>query len=121
MKKTFAALLSFVGTLTLSTLGVIGCGGDEDSGPVGPSGSVEILNWWYTGGERQALNALLDVYKKKHPEVNVVNSAAIGAVKATEQLNQRMAQATRRTYSRSSTASGCWTGWSSTGTRPTTS
>lgn len=92
MKKTFAALLSFVGTLTLSTLGVIGCGGDEDSGPVGPSGSVEILNWWYTGGERQALNALLDVYKKKHPEVNVVNSAAIGAVKATEQLNQRMAQ-----------------------------
>ena len=34
---------------------------------------LEIFSWWTSGGEIEALNALLDPFKKKYPDVEVVN------------------------------------------------
>ena len=39
---------------------------------------LEIFSWWTSGGEIEALNALLDPFKKKYPDVEVVNSAIAG-------------------------------------------
>jgi len=39
---------------------------------------LEIFSWWTSGGEIEALNALLDPFKKKYPNVEVVNAAIAG-------------------------------------------
>ena len=39
---------------------------------------LEIFSWWTSGGEIEALNALLDPFKKKYPDVEVVNAAIAG-------------------------------------------
>ena len=39
---------------------------------------LEIFSWWTSGGEVEALNALLDAFHKKYPDIEVVNSAIAG-------------------------------------------
>ena len=39
---------------------------------------LEIFSWWTSGGEVEALNALLDAFHKQYPNVEVVNSAIAG-------------------------------------------
>jgi glucose/mannose transport system substrate-binding protein len=39
---------------------------------------LEIFSWWTSGGEIEALNALLDAFHKKYPDIEVVNSAIAG-------------------------------------------
>jgi len=39
---------------------------------------LEIFSWWTSGGEIEALNALLDPFAKKYPGIEVVNSAIAG-------------------------------------------
>ena len=39
---------------------------------------LEIFSWWTSGGEIEALNALLDPFKKKYPDVEVINAAIAG-------------------------------------------
>lgn len=41
-------------------------------------GKLEIFSWWTSGGEVEALNALYDIYKKKYPDVEIVNAALAG-------------------------------------------
>ncbi|HET7323321.1 MAG TPA: extracellular solute-binding protein [Halococcus sp.] len=60
-----------------------GGGGDGGSNNGNSSGSggqnaLELVHWWTAGGEKQALNALLDGFKKKHPEVKIKNNPAPG-------------------------------------------
>ncbi|WP_332889014.1 ABC transporter substrate-binding protein [Halegenticoccus soli] len=65
--------------------GLAGCtGGDQGDGSGGGgsggdgSGTLEIVHWWTAGGEKQALNALLDGFKEKHSDVQVNNNPAPG-------------------------------------------
>jgi glucose/mannose transport system substrate-binding protein len=44
----------------------------------GGTNQLEIFSWWTSGGEVEALNALYDIYKKKYPEVEIVNAALAG-------------------------------------------
>ncbi|MFB6268623.1 MAG: ABC transporter substrate-binding protein [Halobacterium sp.] len=39
---------------------------------------LEIVHWWTAGGEKDALNALIEGFKEKHPEVTVTNNPAPG-------------------------------------------
>jgi glucose/mannose transport system substrate-binding protein len=41
-------------------------------------GKLEIFSWWTSGGEVEGLNAMYDVFKKKYPDVEIVNSAIGG-------------------------------------------
>ncbi|MFH5801799.1 ABC transporter substrate-binding protein [Haladaptatus sp. CMAA 1911] len=42
------------------------------------SNTLEIVHWWTAGGEKEALQALLDGYKKKYPGIQVQNNPAPG-------------------------------------------
>ena len=39
---------------------------------------VEIYHWWTSGGEARAINALVDVFKAKYPDVAVIQSPVAG-------------------------------------------
>jgi len=44
-----------------------------------PSADVlEIYHWWTSGGEAKAINALVDVFKAKYPDVGVIQSPVAG-------------------------------------------
>lgn len=55
------------------------------------SGELEIFSWW-AGDEGPALEALIDVYKSKHPGVEVINATVTGGsgVNAKAVLKTRM-------------------------------
>jgi glucose/mannose transport system substrate-binding protein len=48
---------------------------EQPAAGTGEGGKLEIFSWWTAGGEVEALNALFDIYKKAHPDVEVVNAA----------------------------------------------
>jgi glucose/mannose transport system substrate-binding protein len=56
-----------------------------------PSGDLEIYSWW-AGDEGPALQALIDLYKKTNPAVNVINATVTGGsgVNAKAVLKTRM-------------------------------
>lgn len=54
--------------------------------------SVEFFSWWTSGGEKEALDAMVDVHQERLPETEVVNAAVEFADKAREQLRQRFAR-----------------------------
>lgn len=61
------------------------------TGAVAQSGQLEIFSWW-AGDEGPALEALIDVYKAQHPDVEVVNATISGGsgINAKAVLKTRM-------------------------------
>jgi glucose/mannose transport system substrate-binding protein len=55
-----------------------------------PSGEIEIFSWWVSGGEADALAALLKVYTANYP-VTVINSAASNSATSRQTLQTRLA------------------------------
>ncbi|MFC6824871.1 extracellular solute-binding protein [Halopelagius fulvigenes] len=51
-------------------------GGESTQG--GSGNALEIVHWWTAGGEQDALNALLEGFKEKHPDATVNNNPAPG-------------------------------------------
>ncbi len=41
-------------------------------------GKLEIFSWWTTGGEAAGLFKLFELYKQKHPGVEIINAAVAG-------------------------------------------
>src|SRR5262249_13187120 len=50
----------------------------------------EILSWWVSRGETEALGALLSVYQRSHPNASVVSAAVSGTPIARRELRTRM-------------------------------
>ncbi|WP_182200218.1 ABC transporter substrate-binding protein [Paraliobacillus salinarum] len=83
MKKLFSLLL-----LALTALIFVACNSDtasdsdggDASGDDGGDGNktVEIFSWWTGAGEEDGLLALIDLFKEKHPDVEVDNAAISG-------------------------------------------
>ncbi|MGB9760155.1 MAG: ABC transporter substrate-binding protein [Thermoproteota archaeon] len=46
--------------------------------PPPPANVLEIYHWWTSGGEKAAINALVDVFKKNYPDVGVIQSPVAG-------------------------------------------
>jgi len=63
---------------------------DELSGQT-PSGKLEIFSWW-SGNEGPALQALINLYEKTYPQVQVINATVTGGsgVNAKAVLKTRM-------------------------------
>lgn len=54
-------------------------GGDQTTTTTQASGKpLEIVHWWTAGGEKDALQALLDGFKETYPEAEVTNNPAPG-------------------------------------------
>jgi glucose/mannose transport system substrate-binding protein len=73
--------------LALFTVILSACGGETTAQPTavsgspvaGGSGKLEMFSWWTTGGEEAGLKAMYELYKKDHPNVEIVNQAVAGA------------------------------------------
>jgi glucose/mannose transport system substrate-binding protein len=50
----------------------------------------EILSWWVSRGETEALRALISVYRRSHPNASVVSAAVSGTPIARRELRSRM-------------------------------
>jgi glucose/mannose transport system substrate-binding protein len=53
------------------------CSSDQDSSQA-PTDHLEVVSWWTSGSEQQALTVLFDAYRAAHPGVTVTNSAVVG-------------------------------------------
>lgn len=90
MKPMVSAILLF------SILFAWGCSNDDDkpnTKDTDVQDSIEIFSWWTSGGEAEALQALIDAFTSDYPEVDVVNvSAELGhGQDAKAELATRMA------------------------------
>ncbi|MFB6113655.1 MAG: ABC transporter substrate-binding protein [Halodesulfurarchaeum sp.] len=80
---------------TAGALGLAGCAGNGGQGETTttttqeqgdgttttqePSfNTLEIVHWWTAGGEKQALQALIDGFTSKYPEISIENNPAPG-------------------------------------------
>lgn len=71
----------------------VGCTSKDDGdGTADGGGTVEMFSWWTSGGERDALSALVAVHEERVPGAKVVNAAVEFADKAREELQTRLEQ-----------------------------
>lgn len=54
-----------------------GSGGTADKSKDGKD-KLEIFSWWTGAGEEDGLKALIELFKEKHPEINIENAAVSG-------------------------------------------
>ncbi len=52
-------------------------GGQAATGNNG-TGKLEMFSWWTNGGEADGLKAMYDVYKRKYPNIEIVNATVAG-------------------------------------------
>jgi glucose/mannose transport system substrate-binding protein len=87
MKRMTASIFAVV-----SVLGAEASCNSSSDGPAAPlSGQMQIYSWWVSGGEQQALTALLKDYTDQYPGVQVANETGSDAAEAQQQLQQRLA------------------------------
>ena len=46
------------------------------------SGKLEIFSWWTAGGEAEGLNAIIEIYEERFPDVELINAAVAGGAGA---------------------------------------
>jgi len=78
MKRYYLVLLIIV-SLVLAACQPVASepAGDMSMEAAEPSGTVEVFSWWSGGGELAGLNAIIEVFNARYPEVEFDN-AAIG-------------------------------------------
>lgn len=64
------------GAFGSASLALAACG--AAGGGAAATNKLEIFSWWTNGGEVDGLNAMYDIYKKKYPNVEIVNAAIAG-------------------------------------------
>jgi glucose/mannose transport system substrate-binding protein len=79
--QSSSRLMRTVFALAACVVGAGACS-DEDA----PTGSVRIMHWWNAGGEKQAIDALVGEFGKRHPSIRVVDASVDGG--STEQRDQ---------------------------------
>jgi glucose/mannose transport system substrate-binding protein len=55
---------------------MIFAGGDQEGEDAGKS--LEIFSWWTAGGEAEGLQAMIDVFHEKYPDIEIVNATVAG-------------------------------------------
>lgn len=81
MKKLFGILIVFSFVLIIAACSdesAGGSSGDSGKGGDGSGDKVEIFSWWTGAGEEDGLLALLDLFKEKHPDIEIENAAVAG-------------------------------------------
>ncbi len=70
------------------------CGGSGGDGSASRSGQVEFYSWWVSGGELQALHAMLDTFEKVNPDVKVINATGSSSTAAQAKLQMLLTNGT---------------------------
>lgn len=63
----------FAFALAVCTVSAAACSDEE-----APGGSIRIMHWWNKGGEKDAINALLGEFEKRHPSIEIINASVDG-------------------------------------------
>jgi glucose/mannose transport system substrate-binding protein len=71
-------LRRLAGVLALVLVASVACSPDESGSGNEATANLEVISWWTSGSEEQALNVLFDAYKEAHPEVTIVNATVAG-------------------------------------------
>src|SRR5436309_12103622 len=58
------------------------CGTSSPGGTAG-TGKLEIFSWWTGPGEKDGLQEMFNIYKKRYPSVTITNSAVAGGAGST--------------------------------------
>lgn len=68
------------------------CAANSSGSSSGSGNDLEIVSWWTSGSEAEALAVLFDATKKRLPELNVINAAVSGGggSNAQQALNARL-------------------------------
>jgi glucose/mannose transport system substrate-binding protein len=69
-----------------------GCAGGAAPPPDERRPLLELFSWWAAPGEAEALEALIDVHRRVHPEARVFNAAAASGNRARATLSERLAR-----------------------------
>jgi glucose/mannose transport system substrate-binding protein len=79
-KRMFKSTRFLSAALALSlSLSLAACNsGASPQSDAGKKNQVEIFSWWTGAGEEAGLKALIDVFKKKNPDMEVINAAVAG-------------------------------------------
>ncbi|GAA3631363.1 ABC transporter substrate-binding protein [Microlunatus ginsengisoli] len=87
LTRTLAAIAA---SLTL-VAGLSACGTESESSTE-PTKNLELISWWTSGSEAEALNVLIDAFKAKDPGVTVENAPVVGGGGTNAQvvLTQRL-------------------------------
>jgi glucose/mannose transport system substrate-binding protein len=73
--------------LIVLLLALAACGGGETAAPApdeaaappaATADQVEVFSWWTGGGEAAGLDAMIEVFKEKYPDITFVNAAVAG-------------------------------------------
>lgn len=93
MLKNKKILITLIALLTIGLLGtsLVAVASSHEDSEKDLSGELEIFSWW-AGNEGPALQALIDLYEKKYPDVDVINATVTGGsgVNAKAVLKTRM-------------------------------
>jgi glucose/mannose transport system substrate-binding protein len=85
--------ISAIWVLAACSIGLVGCGSDDDKG-TGETGSeaepLEVFSWWTQPGEAEALDALFDLYRKNFPHRSIFNAAEKSGPTAKQVLGERL-------------------------------
>lgn len=81
MRKSLAQAFG-LGCVALS----LSCSSDD----AGQGSLVEFFSWWTKPGEVEALDAMLAVHERRHPEAKVINAAARDSASARDRLRTRL-------------------------------
>lgn len=95
-KQTWRGL-KMIALIAMMTMWLAACGGETANTPApaaatsatgstantpatgAATAKLEMFSWWTTGGESAGLEAMYALYKKDHPNVEIVNQAVAGA------------------------------------------
>jgi glucose/mannose transport system substrate-binding protein len=81
--------------LAMMAIGVAGTSCGSSGGTQGTSsGQVEFYSWWVSGGELQALQAMLHVFKMNNPDIDVINATGSSSTAAQARLQMLMTAGT---------------------------
>jgi glucose/mannose transport system substrate-binding protein len=70
------ALAAVAASMSL-VVGLAACG-TESQGNAEPTNQLELISWWTSGSEAEALNVLIDAFKAKDSGVTVSNAPVVG-------------------------------------------
>ncbi|WP_408008080.1 ABC transporter substrate-binding protein [Pseudalkalibacillus sp. A8] len=77
-----ARKLKFISLLLVLAMVLAACNSNSDSssgdGNSDKDAKLDIFSWWTGAGEEDGLNALIELFKEKHPDVEVENAAVAG-------------------------------------------
>jgi glucose/mannose transport system substrate-binding protein len=75
--------LAALGLAVACASGACASGGGSDQEP---TTALEVVSWWTSGSEQQALGVLVDGYRAQHPDVTVANGAVAGGAGSNAQV-----------------------------------